>query len=203
MQDADLTFRGTLANDERLGREVENTRERGFKSGEAEKERGYRTGERIDAQGFHSSESELDRAAKVLAQDKDLKQRMDIQDIELPLKGAQLGMQARHQDWLENPDNPQNMSLEQLATYREAAAAAARAKQDDLSGVNNFTINGGAPSPSKLNALRPPPQVNGGRPQMANGPVRSPQDQQALLWAQANPNDPRAKAILERLGVRQ
>lgn len=30
----------------------------------------------------------------------------------------------------------------------------------------------------------------------------NPQDQQALQWAKANPNDPRAAAILQRLGAR-
>jgi hypothetical protein len=29
----------------------------------------------------------------------------------------------------------------------------------------------------------------------------TPQDQQAMAWAKANPQDPRAKAILQKLGV--
>lgn len=33
-------------------------------------------------------------------------------------------------------------------------------------------------------------------------PAMSAQDQQALAWANANPNDPRAKAVKQRLGVR-
>ena len=34
------------------------------------------------------------------------------------------------------------------------------------------------------------------------GPTLSPQDQQALTWANSNPNDPRAAQIKQRLGVR-
>lgn len=45
--------------------------------------------------------------------------------------------------------------------------------------------------------------VNGGDAPTANNPTpTSPQDQQALEWANANPNDPRAKQILQRLGGR-
>lgn len=45
--------------------------------------------------------------------------------------------------------------------------------------------------------------VNGGAAPTVNNPTpASPQDQQAMEWANANPNDPRAKQILQRLGGR-
>jgi hypothetical protein len=37
----------------------------------------------------------------------------------------------------------------------------------------------------------------------ARGPQLAPQDQQALAWARANPGDPRAAAILRKLGITQ
>lgn len=49
----------------------------------------------------------------------------------------------------------------------------------------------------KLRAMQ-----GGGAPQAQPGAQLSPQDQQALAWAKANPNDPRATAILQRLGAR-
>lgn len=39
-------------------------------------------------------------------------------------------------------------------------------------------------------------------PQSANKPAMANQDQQALEWANSNPNDPRAALIKQRLGVR-
>lgn len=45
--------------------------------------------------------------------------------------------------------------------------------------------------------------VNGDAAPTVNNPMpASPQDQQAMEWANANPNDPRAKQILQRLGGR-
>lgn len=37
-------------------------------------------------------------------------------------------------------------------------------------------------------------------PRAADKPAASPQDAQAMEWARSNPNDPRAKAIMQRLG---
>ncbi|PAW75176.1 MAG: hypothetical protein B9S38_02500 [Verrucomicrobiia bacterium Tous-C4TDCM] len=119
LQDAQLTFEGRERGADRKSRREEADKDRGWRSGEAntdrnwrggeaDKERGFRTKERVDAQGFTSSEAQLDRAARVLAQDKELKQRTDFFDIELPLKAAALGMQSRQQDWQENPSNPYN-----------------------------------------------------------------------------------------------
>lgn len=119
LADAELTFRATSAKEDRnwrsdeavrdrSHRSGESERDRGFRGAEAERDRGFRRNERIDSQGFQSSEAQLDRAARVLAQDKELKQRTDFFDLELPLKGADLGLKMRAQEWQENPQNPYN-----------------------------------------------------------------------------------------------
>lgn len=154
LQDAELTFRGSLSAEERLARAVEADKDRQFRSGEGDKERGFRRGERIDSQGFASTQSELERAARVLAQDKELKARTDMHSLELPLKGASLGLQARAQEWAESPNNPLN-------DFRAIAARRQAQDLNDTDGVNGFMINGGAPSAITGN----PGQVNGGRPQ--------------------------------------
>lgn len=189
LQEAEQTFRGTQGAEERAARSIEAEKQRGWQSGENTEDRGFRQGERIDSQGFQSSESALDRAAKVIAQDKqlaqqdkELGQRRDFHDIELPLAGAKLGLQARAQDWRENPENPQNMALGALEQYRSAAAAG---KLDDM---NAFTINGGAPSPSQLGAAKPPPAVNGGRPQLAGTVAPSTPPPAAIDMLRRNPN---------------
>lgn len=51
----------------------------------------------------------------------------------------------------------------------------------------------------KLQAPQAPAQQQA--PQQQAAPQRSAQDQQAAAWAKANPNDPRAKAIMTRLGA--
>lgn len=184
LQEADQAFRGTQSAEERAARLLEaekertwrsgeSDRDRGWRGGESEKERGFRRGERIDSQGFQSSESALNRAAQVLVQDKELKDRGDARAIEMPLKGMQVGLQARQQEWAESPENPLNM-------YRKAHAQDADA----------VSINGGPPSP--LNITQP----QGKRMQF------SQQDEQAYNWAMANSSDPRAKEILKRLGVK-
>lgn len=48
---------------------------------------------------------------------------------------------------------------------------------------------------------RPMEEGEGAQPGQQPQNARSPQDQQALEWASANPNDPRAAAIKKRLGV--
>lgn len=155
LADAELTFRASTAKDDRNWRSDEAVRDRSFRGAEAERDRGWRSNERKDAQGFQSSEAQLDRAARVLAQDKELKQRTDFFDLELPLKGAQLGLNMRAQEWQENPQNPQNKATAALEAYRNAAAAGKLGEIDEVS------LNGGAPSP----LMSRPGQVNGGRPQ--------------------------------------
>lgn len=162
LQEAENTFRGTQSAEERAARAIEAEKDRGWRTGEGEKDRGFRREERIDSQGFTASEAALDRAARVVAQDKELKDRVDARNIEVPLAGARLGLMARAQEWDQSPNNPLNQ-------YRGAAPLG------KLGEVDDFTINGGAPSPAQFGALRPPQQVTGARPQMAGGqPVMPP-----------------------------
>jgi hypothetical protein len=65
-------------------------------------------------------------------------------------------------------------------------------------------------APPQILPGAPPPNVSsmpgsglqiGGQPQVQQ-PQLSPIDQQALDWARANPNDPRAARILQKLGVK-
>jgi hypothetical protein len=60
---------------------------------------------------------------------------------------------------------------------------------------------GGALKPPTPVQTTPRASVNP-RGHVADGPKRSPEDTQALDWANANPNDPRAAKIKERLGVK-
>lgn len=52
-----------------------------------------------------------------------------------------------------------------------------------------------------VSSLTPPAGGTGAAPAAATQRTLSPLDQQALGWAKANPNDPKAAAILQRLGV--
>jgi hypothetical protein len=65
----------------------------------------------------------------------------------------------------------------------------------------NDKVAPGALVPAKPVQTTPRASVNP-RGHVANGPARSPEDQQALDWANANANDPRAAKIKERLGVK-
>lgn len=121
LQEAENAMRATQIAEERASREMEAASNRGWRGRENQLDRESRTGERIDAQGHQSSEAALDRAARVIAQDKQLRKEADIHDIELPLKGAALGLQSRAQAWNENPENPIN----------RVRNAAADAKADD------------------------------------------------------------------------
>jgi hypothetical protein len=69
--------------------------------------------------------------------------------------------------------------LRQLDKEMESALAAPQQVKDRL-------IHGGNPS----------------EPTTSNAPALTPKDQAALAWAQANPNDPRAAAIMQHLGGR-
>jgi hypothetical protein len=59
-------------------------------------------------------------------------------------------------------------------------------------------IKSGQRGPEASGPIAPPPA--GGAP-AAPAAARSPQDAQALEWANKNPGDPRAVAIKQRLGV--
>lgn len=129
--------------------------QQGWQSGESEKERGFRTGERVGSQGFTGgenekqraftgSQAELDRVAANIRAKNQLDESARQYDTSLPLKGAEVGLQGRAQDWQENPKNPLNM-------YRLANTPA-----------DGFSINGGAPSP-----------IGGPRP-IANGAAAAP-----------------------------
>jgi len=87
----------------------EADKDRGFRSGESQKEREARIGLQTGAQGFQGTQAELERAARAAALDKDLAQRKTQFDAELPLKGAQVGIQSRAQEWNESPNNPYNV----------------------------------------------------------------------------------------------
>lgn len=55
---------------------------------------------------------------------------------------------------------------------------------------------------STLPEQQSPRILRGGQPGAAQSQQLSPQDQQALEWAQANPQDPRADKIMQKLGVK-
>lgn len=95
----------------------ESEKDRGFRGGESEKERTARVGLQTGAQGFQSGQAELDRAARAAALDREMKQRQGQFEAELPLKGAQLGLQAGKQSWEENAANPQNVNALAHAKY--------------------------------------------------------------------------------------
>jgi hypothetical protein len=131
-QFSDQTFRGTEADKGRT-----------FTSGESAKEREARLGLQTNSQGFQGTQAQLDRDARELAATRELAFRQKVQDSELPLKGAQIGLQARAQEWQENPQNPLN-------DYRATYAA----KERDNMGP---AFNGGAPSPIGQPKIEPPP----------------------------------------------
>jgi hypothetical protein len=175
--------------------------QQGWQSGEADKNRAYGTSERIGTQTFHADESnkgrgfqageskldrdlrqalqkqQLDQAASQFAQEMTFKGK--VHDDDMPLKGAQLGLMARAADtrdaaqaWREDADNPYN-------TIRDAQA------KKLASDMGAFPPVGG-----QFTAKEPGTRA------------LTPTDANALAWAKANPNDPRAAAILQRLGVK-
>jgi hypothetical protein len=82
-----------------------------------------------------------------------------------------------------------NSNME-LKTYLDALTSPTRSKQNVDTTLNN--IRG-------LIAKADAPTVVSGSPA---APAMSPQDAQALEWANSNPSDPRAAAIRQRLGAR-
>lgn len=99
-------------------------------------------------------------------------------------KGPQTDGDAERawQELLDNINDPAvvRQRLEEIKALNE------NAKQWHFNQANAVRANFGAPE------LRQPPSA-GGRPQL------NAQDQAAWLWAQENPQDPRAQAIIERL----
>jgi hypothetical protein len=63
-----------------------------------------------------------------------------------------------------------------------------------LPSMSDFTFDDRATDRAK--------QPTGGAPTPGAAPSASPQDAEALAWANANPNDPRSAAIKQRLGAR-
>ena len=90
---------------------------------------------------------------------------------------------------------------EQLEGYRKSffpqigdSAATIKDKQDRLNNViKSAEVAAGRAEPQSTPKFGP-----GAQNQRA--PVANPQDAEALQWARSNPNDPRSRAILQRLG---
>jgi hypothetical protein len=74
-----------------------------------------------------------------------------------------------------------------------------QANQAILENLEKFVASGGTYSARKSGGAVTPPSAP--TPTPAPAPTLTPQDKQALDWANANPKDPRAAQIKQRLGV--
>lgn len=98
-----------------------------------------------------------------------------------------------------------NNDMQQAEQYKQRAIAARQRAAED---AQNRSVGAPGPmfDPTNGGAFvpKPTPQASApiaGTSQSTPKPQMSAQDQQALQWARANANDPRAKQILQKLGV--
>lgn len=154
-----------------------------FRAGEAGKDRGFRTSERQASQEHQGLENLRDRDHRSTLQKDaqafsgnqsqlDRDARALMQQRELDQRAQLAGAEMTFkQKGLDWEMNPEN-------PYNKIRDSQAR-RLDSMADDDGSLPPTGGQFPSKL----------------------SPQDQQALDWAKANPDDPRAKQILQRLGI--
>lgn len=174
-------------------------KEQGTYRFQAEKARGS------DAAGVRGQSAERVAQTNAGARVEAAKTRAQAQAAALMQKASQFGQSEQGKNLRALVSN-QNAMLTQGGP--EAAAAAVK-KLQELS--QQFNVE----EPQAPQAPQTPPagvgplpgQDERGRPQtrvtlpQQPQPVRTPQDQQALVWARANPNDPRAAKIMQHLNM--
>jgi len=119
-------------------------------------------------------------------------------DVVAARGGTDVAKRQEAHRMLDSADSPETLA-EAIRVMQTEAQAAIRAGEKALRRPAGVTPQG--PTPPPPSAVSPtgtpppgPPAAGGGGP--------SAMDQQALAWANAHPNDPRAAAIKQRLGAR-
>lgn len=146
----------------------------------ANADRAWRSGESAAGRAWQSSEAATGRAAQ--AQESAAERALRQQQIDNALAGqnSELALRNSAQGWDMSPENPRN----QGRPDRSRMAQVKRYLEDGGEATYDVPVEQFQPQ------QQPPP-----------GPGQD-KIQQALQWAKANPNDPRAKRIMQVLGSR-
>lgn len=191
LEEADQALRREMQQ-RQLDADVQRMREGfGFQADQGQKERDWRTGERTGAEAFQSGQAATERdwrtgertgAEAFQGGQNDLNRAVETliagrkMQQEQELNAAAQAMQQQKLDWTKDPTNPQNVLTTEHAGYFK---------------------RGGAPD------LPPLPNAQAALQSGMKGGPALPNADAAVQWARQNPNDPRAKQILQRLGLAQ
>lgn len=182
VQARDFAGRRGLQGDAQTFQSGEADKDRGFRSGEADKDRTFRTGERIGGQNFAAAQAELERGFRGGEADKDRTFRTGERVATQTFQGGQSDLDRA----------ARAMALDkELGLRRETFGW----QKDPTNPQNKYYTASAEYTRSQIQ-----PRFEDG--EMSLGKMLSPADQEALDWAKNNPNDPRAAAIKQRLGVK-
>lgn len=141
-------------------------------------DRAWRSGESAADRSWRTGEASTDRTWRSGEAAQDRGQRQQQIDNQLAGQNAELGLRASAQGWDMNPNNPRN----QGRPDRSKMAMVKRLLEDGSEATYDVPVE----------EFDQPPTAAPGQGEM----------QQAIAWAKANPNDPRAKRILQLIAPR-